>query len=218
LYQAAETNPVQVTKSLLSQHPDAHLDSNNGQLTLPPGSKVTVETARTLPELGQLISHQMGVTKVTIVHQGDEIAFVGHINPSATIGHWDFSKESDRRHDDLSHGGYYKRKAWRTRVQTATYSDHGRKHLRARTEAEAAAMSRNGGAAQYLPGINNAALEREALQQGTVIRGEPSDPGSTVHVRHECGQIVGYYNGDPVTTIRAEITSGGIFHGHPRKF
>jgi len=218
LYQAADTNPAQVTKNLLNQHPDAHFDSNDGQLTLPPGSKAVFETPQTLSELGQLIAKQTGVSKVTITHQDNEITFEGHINPNTTLGRWDFSKESDRRRDDLAHGGYYKRKAWRTRLEAATYSDHGRKHLRARSEDEAKKLSSNGGPAQYLPGIDNGALEREALQNGTVISGEPSDPGSTVKVRYDCGRPVGYFNGEAVSTIRAEITSGNIFHGHPRKF
>ena len=71
---------------------------------------------------------------------------------------------------------------------------------------------------QYLPEVDNQALELEALRRGTVIRGDPTTPGSTVHVRYDAGRIIGYDGGEAVTTMRAEIAAGDVYHGHPRKF
>ena len=215
IYQRSGADPARATNDLLAQHPAARFDEASGQLTLSPLDEGGLVRANTLADLGRAIAEQTGVTKVTVAHAGSEVTFEGHINPSSPLGRWDFSRESDRRHDDIAHGGYYKRKAWRTRLQTASYSDHGRKHLQARTEEDAKQISRNGDA-QYLPSVNNGALEREALQNGEVIRGEPSDRGSTVHVKYDFGYPVGYFKGRRVTSIRAEITSGNVFHGHPR--
>ncbi|GAB4284067.1 MAG: hypothetical protein Kow0092_38660 [Deferrisomatales bacterium] len=117
--------------------------------------------------------------------------------------------------DRIAHGGWFTRKAWRRRIHTGEWSPHGNKHLRARSVADAQAMSRHGDS-QYLPGIDNAALEREALFRGTVTRGVRSDPGSTVHVYYKFDSVVGYSEGQPTRWIRAEITSGGVYHGHPR--
>jgi RHS repeat-associated protein len=123
------------------------------------------------------------------------------------------------RHDEIAHGGWFGRKAWRSRLQGSKWSPHGSprgKHMRATTAEDAARISSGGGPGQYLPGVNNRALEREALQNGTIIRGVPEDPGSTVHVLYRSDSVVGYANGEPTHWIRAEITAGNIFHGHPR--
>ena len=71
---------------------------------------------------------------------------------------------------------------------------------------------------QYSPDVNNQALELEALRNGEVIRGNPADPNGTVHVRYDAGRVIGYDGGEAVTTMRAEITSGNEYHGHPRQF
>lgn len=111
---------------------------------------------------------------------------------------------------------------WQARLDRATWSDHGGKHMQARTAAEAREMTtptdRNPDpASQYLPEVNNQALELEALRHGEVIRGDPTQPEGTVHVRYDTGRIIGYDGGEPVTTIRAEI-SNNVYHGHPRRF
>lgn len=109
------------------------------------------------------------------------------------------------------------RQAWAKRLKGAKCSTHGGKHLKARTAEDAATLSGTGRQhAQYLPEVDNAALELEALRKGTVVRGNPADPGDTVHVVHDFGREIGYANGEPTTWIRAELTSGSVFHGHPR--
>jgi len=111
---------------------------------------------------------------------------------------------------------------WQERLDRAKWSDHGRKHMKARTEAEAKEMTTPTDAdpdpaSQYRPGENNQALELEALRNGEVIRGDPTDPEGGVHVRYDAGRVIGYDGGKPVTTLRAEI-SGDVYHGHPRNF
>jgi hypothetical protein len=112
---------------------------------------------------------------------------------------------------------------WQERLDRAEWSDHGRKHMKATTEQEARTMSEvsesgEPNPSQYLPDVNNQALELEALRNGEVIRGNPADPNGTVHVRYDAGRVIGYDGGEAVTTMRAEITSGDTYHGHPRKF
>jgi hypothetical protein len=112
---------------------------------------------------------------------------------------------------------------WNERLDRARWTDHGRKHMKARTAEEAREMSmpdENGNAepSQYLPDVDNAALELEALRNGEVIRGDPAEPGGTVHVKYNAGRVIGYDGGEAVTTMRAEISGGDVYHGHPRKF
>ncbi len=114
------------------------------------------------------------------------------------------------RKDNLAHGSYYTRKEIRTRIYKARASDHGRKHLKARSEAEAKQFSTK--AAQYLPGVNNKNLERTALQKGTLIR----RPGGDVWAIYRAPRAVGYDGGEKTHWLRAELSSGTI-HGHPMK-
>ena len=108
---------------------------------------------------------------------------------------------------------------WQQRLDRAKWSDHGNKHKRARSAEEAKEMTTSPDAAsQYLPEVNNQALELEALQRGTVIKGDPDTPGSTVHVKYDAGRVIGYDGGEAVTTMRAEISGGDVYHGHPRNF
>jgi hypothetical protein len=112
---------------------------------------------------------------------------------------------------------------WQQRLDRAKWSDHGRKHMQARSAEQAKEMTTPtdrdpAPPSQYLPEVDNQALELEALRRGTVIRGDPTTPGSTVHVRYDAGRIIGYDGGEAVTTMRAEIAAGDVYHGHPRKF
>ncbi|RKH96059.1 RHS repeat-associated core domain-containing protein [Corallococcus sp. AB038B] len=126
--------------------------------------------------------------------------------------------------DRLAHGGWFGRKDlrkklydWNMRVARSQWTNHGNKHLKAKTVEDAIKASAGKGApGQYIPKIDNEKLEREALRLGQVIKGDPSDPGGTVHVYHRFDDYVGYADGKPTRWIRAEITAGDIIHGHPR--
>ncbi|MFS8070374.1 MAG: RHS repeat-associated core domain-containing protein, partial [Byssovorax sp.] len=125
------------------------------------------------------------------------------------------------RHDQLAHGGYYTRKAQRIAANKAEVSDHGGKHLKARTCRDAKSMSAGGGAAQYYPGVDHAAQERTAIAKGEVIRGEPIQAvlhGQTFHTKYDAKTPLGAFGGTEVSTMRAEYTPPGVIHGHPRKF
>jgi RHS repeat-associated protein len=124
------------------------------------------------------------------------------------------------QHDALAHGGYYTRKAQRIAAQSEV-TDHGRKHLKARTCAEAKAMSAGRNHAQYYPGVDHAAIERLGIAQGEVIRGEPIQAvlkGESFHTSYDAGMPVGASGGKEVSTIRAEYTQPGVIHGHPRAY
>lgn len=119
--------------------------------------------------------------------------------------------------DQVAHGGYFGRKLWRKRVHDAVSVPHDRKHLKARTAEEAKTLSESGKKfAQFIPGAHSASLERTALMQGSIVRGEPSDPQSTMHVLYRSESIVGYDRGKPTRWIRAELTPPGEMHSHPR--
>lgn len=114
------------------------------------------------------------------------------------------------RKDRIAHGSWYTRKEIRGRIYKARSSDHGRKHLKARSEAEAKQFSTK--AAQYLPGVKNTQLERTALKKGTLIR----RPGGDLWAIYRSETPVGYDGGQKTHWLRAELSSGTI-HGHPMK-
>ncbi len=112
------------------------------------------------------------------------------------------------RKDKLSHGGWNTRKQVRRTIHTAKFSDHGKKHLKARSDADAKKFSNK--AAQYMPGVNNAKLERKALLKGLWIQ----RPSGGIWSIYKFDKPVGYDGGKPTHWIRAEVSSG-TFHGHP---
>lgn len=82
--------------------------------------------------------------------------------------------------------------------------DHGGKHLKARTCADAKAMSSGGGAAQYNPDTKHGALEKEAIARGQVIKGEPIQDvlhGGTFHTKYDAKAPIGAFNGKEATTF-----------------
>ena len=121
----------------------------------------------------------------------------------------DFNDPEVRRRDEIAHGGYYTRKNFRKLVQEASISTHDSKHLKATTEEEARQLSHKN--AQYLPGINNGALEREALLNGEHFL--ERDGGAFWNFK-KFNDYVGYDKGIKTQWIRAEYSSGTI-HGHP---
>ena len=121
----------------------------------------------------------------------------------------DFNDPEVRRRDDIAHGGYYTRKNLRKLVQEGTVSNHGNKHTTARTEEEARQFSHR--EAQYLPGINNGALEKEALLNGEHLLRRK---GGGFWNFYRFDDYVGYDKGIKTRWIRAEYMSETI-HGHP---
>jgi filamentous hemagglutinin len=121
-------------------------------------------------------------------------------------------------HDRIAHDSYYTRKGeraqqldWQKRIKNAQPADY-KKHIKARSNEEAKKMSESGQKhAQYLPEIDNKTLEKIALSSS--IKVEKSN--GTTYCFYKSDKIVGYDNGKPTQWIRAEITSGNEFHGHP---
>ena len=80
LYRAENLDPVAVTRKLLADHPDAHMEKN-GHLTLPAIPAAEVSQARTTVELGRVLAHATGVSRVTVEKVGERFHVYGHINP-----------------------------------------------------------------------------------------------------------------------------------------
>ncbi len=119
--------------------------------------------------------------------------------PNGTI----ISKE----YDQLVYGGYYTNKAY-NRMRLEAEPGNYKKYIKATIIEQAINMSYN--QAQYIPGINNIALEYEAMFKGIpILHGN-----STVYYFYDTGNIIGYDGGQPTTWIRAELSSG-FYHGHP---
>ncbi len=111
---------------------------------------------------------------------------------------------------------------WSKRLDRATPSKT-RKHTKATSDLEAKLFSTptasdNAPPSQYLPSVDVAALEVEALRNGELIRGDKTIPGGTVHLKYDARRPIGYDRGELVQTMRVEITSSDEVHGHPRKF
>ncbi|MDB5320702.1 MAG: hypothetical protein JWN40_2333, partial [Phycisphaerales bacterium] len=73
--------PPLVTQQLLSQHPEARLDETSGQLTLPPITSSSLASARSLQELGAILTQQLGVSKVKFELTGKDLKVTVGINP-----------------------------------------------------------------------------------------------------------------------------------------
>ena len=115
--------------------------------------------------------------------------------------------------DLVRYGGYYTRKEYRRIIQTAQPAEVY-KHVKARSESQAQMISSGGGPAQYLPEIDHLALERRAIFEGRLY---VDTSKGAVYYYYDAGTIIGYDRGMPVTSIRAELTSGNVklYHGHP---
>lgn len=93
------------------------------------------------------------------------------------------------------------------------WNNHGRKHLKAKTEAQAKKISSTGRKppSQYLPGI-----DAKSIEEATIVKGiKKEQPGNVVHFYHKHESPVGYANGKKTYWHRGELTQGE-YHGHPR--
>lgn len=111
---------------------------------------------------------------------------------------------------------------WQTRLERMTRAPYV-KHLKAKTEAQAKEFSKSGDAedaAQYWPKETSEAAERDALERATpddFTVGSPELAEGQIKVWVRLGRLVGYDAGEAVESILVELTSGDVFHGHPRK-
>ncbi|MCE5173739.1 hypothetical protein LQV63_31455, partial [Paenibacillus profundus] len=100
----------------------------------------------------------------------------------------------------------------RRTLHNAIPTEHGFKHVKAKTADEAELFSKTGKKhAQYLPGVNNKGLEKEALWKGEIVDGDKG----VIYFIYDTGRPIGFDLGTETSWIRAEITSGKVYHGHP---
>jgi hypothetical protein len=150
--------------------------------------------------------------------EGGSVFHKIHENQTKTIPNTPHSSTSptshiDPYHDHVAHSGYYERKEERKKILNATPADCD-KHTKALTTEKAILLSSTGSKppAQYMPGINNHELERQALRHG--IKVEDPSKGATYYY-YKSAKPIGYDGGEETQWIRAELTSGNVFHGHP---
>ncbi len=118
-----------------------------------------------------------------------------------------------RQHDYVAHNSYYSAKEFRTKLNNAQYSEHGHKHIKAKTKEQTKLFSETGRKqAQYLPSVDNGMLEKEALQKGLIYKDK--DKGA-IYFFYQSAETIGYDLGKEATWIRAELNDSWIYHGHP---
>jgi hypothetical protein len=108
-------------------------------------------------------------------------------------------------------------------VKNAAYNNHGYKHLKATTDAEAEKIS-SVGDAQYLPMASmrklgfangNADIEKKALDFGQRYEDSEGNKG-VVYFFHKFDNPIGYDEGVEAYWVRAELSNNGsTYHGHP---
>lgn len=115
------------------------------------------------------------------------------------------------RRERLAYGFWNARKNLRRSIREARWTDHGMKHHRARSEAQARELSRT--AAQFLPAFSGrASLETWALKsaEGHLVVHE----GASVWKFVRSDGVIGFDQGKPTHWLRVEVSSG-FYHGHP---
>ena len=177
--------------SALTAHKNQRPLTSPRKLTAPAGKKHDAATLKAISR------HLRKKARIPARHTQNE-QLRGHLKSFLGLGSADGRK------------AYVARKNRRAQIYNARFSDHGKKHLKAKDIDQAKKLSHK--AAQYLPGIDNRKLERTALQKGTYVeRGANAFWGI-----YRADKIVGYDGGKPTRWIRAEFSSG-TFHGHPMR-
>ena len=196
-------------------------DSKAGQ------KQIALRLAQTITEGHDAKDSPIAVLRANleVVKKNFKVVKGFEINPKAQKGHYEVWMIASRHKvdDDYTTGhsypefekdagksDYQNRKEHRTEVANAKWYNHGNKHKKAKTNAEAKAMSMK--SAQYLPGVNNRALETLAAQKGRMV----TIPGNknVKYFFYKSKEIIGYDQGVPTQWVRAEISSGAL-HGHP---
>ncbi|MGG0386272.1 hypothetical protein ABEY69_25070 [Priestia filamentosa] len=143
--------------------------------------------------------------------------YLGRYLQNAKDMYWNSSKtvHIPKQHDYVAHNNHYTRKMLRHTIENAEYTAHGNKHLKAKTEEQAKKLSKQ--SAQYLPSVNNRALEKKVMQEGKIV-----DEGKgAIYFFLRFDEPVGYDEGKPAYWVRAELTNvdqdgDSAYHGHPR--
>jgi hypothetical protein len=139
----------------------------------------------------------------------EESEFKGNITGRSNVDA--LHPELNLQHDVVAHQGWYARKQHRKDIHKATWSQHGGKHIKAKTAEQAEILSHK--QAQYLPEVNNNVLEKTALQKGIIVEKES---GGAFYSFFRSNDVIGYDQGKPTRWIRSEWSSG-VYHGHPMK-
>ncbi|MFY9224297.1 MAG: hypothetical protein WAQ98_16615 [Blastocatellia bacterium] len=115
------------------------------------------------------------------------------------------------RKEEIANAGSIDRTEFRKKIHESKWSDHGDKHLKAKTEQQAKELSQTGKkAAQYLPGLNVEIMEKEAIwkaiDSGQFIKGDGKE---TYYFFHKFDDVIGYNTGKPTRWMRVELGNNG---------
>lgn len=136
---------------------------------------------------------------------------------SKLLDRGDFTKKQQDFYRQWRGGQGAVDKKYRQFLGNARPGDYS-KHTQAKSVDEAKRLStgseKNGKSrAQYMPGLNRERIERRALHPDTpgVVKDHKGSMFKYVRFTHP----VGYDGGKETYFMRVEITSTGVFHGHP---
>lgn len=118
--------------------------------------------------------------------------------------------------EEIANAGSIDRAEFRKKIHESEWSNHGDKHLKAKTEQQAKELSQTGKkAAQYLPGLNVETMEKEAIwkaiDSGQFIKGDGKE---TYYFFHKFDDVIGYNTGKPTKWMRVELGNNGTSTRH----
>lgn len=118
--------------------------------------------------------------------------------------------------EQIANAGSIDRTKFREKIHESDWSTHGDKHLKAKTEEQAKQLSQSGKKpAQYLPGLNVKAMEKEAMwkavDKGNFIKGDNKE---TYYFFHKFEDVIGYNEGKPTRWVRVELGNSGTPQHH----
>ncbi|MBK7994778.1 MAG: hypothetical protein IPK14_15770 [Blastocatellia bacterium] len=167
--------------NLAKNQPNTSTVAQEVEAVTPEGFKVKVNT-----DLDSGIKQAEDLN--LLARSPEEVARAKKLNETLTVS----------KKEEVVHGGSIDRAGFRKKIHESKWSDHGDKHLKAKTEQQAKELSQTGKkAAQYLPGLKVEAMEKEAIwkaiDSGQFIKGDGKE---TYYFFHKFDDVIGYNTGN----------------------
>lgn len=180
--------------NLAKNQPNTSTVAQEVEAVTPEGFKVKVNT-----DLDSGIKQAEDLN--LLARSPEEVARAKKLNETLTVS----------KKEEVVHGGSIDRAEFRKKIHESKWSDHGDKHLKAKTEQQAKELSQTGKkAAQYLPGLKVEAMEKEAIwkaiDSGQFIKGDGKE---TYYFFHKFDDVIGYNTGKPTKWMRVELGNNG---------
>lgn len=180
--------------NLAKNQPNTSTVAQEVEAVTPEGFKVKVNT-----DLDSGIKQAEDLN--LLARSPEEVARAKKLNETLTVS----------KKEEVVHGGSIDRAEFRKKIHESKWSDHGDKHLKAKTEQQAKELSQTGKkAAQYLPGLKVEAMEKaaiwKAIDSGQFIKGDGKE---TYYFFHKFDDVIGYNTGKPTKWMRVELGNNG---------